>query len=44
MKCKEKTRIKLQKILYDNDYMKTVFPEIKEQKPGKDLYSIAAVI
>jgi len=31
-------------IIYDNPFMKRLFPEIKQQKPGRDLYVYVATI
>lgn len=38
----EKFKRRLRNLLYENDYMKSLFPSIKEQKPGNDLYPLIA--
>jgi hypothetical protein len=35
---------KIKWLLYDNSYFEKLFPSIKEQKPGRDLYAVIATI
>lgn len=32
----------IQSLLYKNSYFEKLFPSVKEQKPGRDLYAVIA--
>jgi hypothetical protein len=40
----QKIKKKAEEILYKNRYMQSLFPSVKEQKPGYDLYPLTATI
>jgi hypothetical protein len=39
---KQKIRLLFRKIFYKNAYFERLFPSVKEQKPGRDLYALIA--
>lgn len=41
---KERFQQRLKKLIYKNHYMQSLFPSIKEQKPGIDLYAPIATV
>lgn len=42
MNIVKKANFSMQRLLYKNKYFERLFPSIKEQKPGRDLYAIIA--
>ncbi len=42
MNIVNKAEFNIKKLLYQNAYFERLFPSIKEQKPGNDLYAIIA--
>jgi hypothetical protein len=38
----KKANFSLQRLLYKNSYFERLFPSVKEQKPGQDLYAVIA--
>ena len=42
MNLVRKAHFSVQRLLYKNDYFEQLFPSVKEQKPGKDLYALSA--
>lgn len=38
----KKANFSMQRLLYKNSYFERLFPSVKEQKPGQDLYAVTA--